>query len=119
MGNLALRRAFQPLDNISATAKLEQEREAMAARASDHATTIGRLRDLKDRAAEIAENFDLLSYELKRDLVAAVNLTVRLYPSTAPERYIFESDAEGLWRAIGLPSRTSSSTISITAARSP
>jgi len=84
---------------------LEQEREAMAARASDHAATIGRLRDLKDRAAEIAENFDLLSYELKRDLVAAVNLTVRLYPSTAPERYTFESDADGLLRAIGLPSR--------------
>ncbi len=80
---------------------LEQEREAREARANDHAATIARLRDLKERATEAAENFDRLSYQSKRDLLAAINLTARLYPASVPDRYTFESDADGLLRAIG------------------
>ncbi len=80
---------------------LEKEHEARAVRVTDQAATVARLRGLKERAAEIADNFDLLSYQSKRDILAAINLTARLYPADAPDRYTFESDADGLLHAIG------------------
>jgi site-specific DNA recombinase len=96
------------LKSLAAEKKaLDRERVSRAARAGDHAATIARLREMKEHAGEIADNFDRLPYRSKRDILAAINLTVRLYPSVAPDRYTFESDADGLLRAIGYPSSIS------------
>ncbi len=83
----------------------EREREAIVARSSTSAGLLASLRGIKDQAAEVSRDFDRLSYQAKRDLIAALNLTATIWPSSAPDRYTFESDADGLLEVIGLQSR--------------
>ena len=80
----------------------EREREAIVARLSTSAGLLTSLRGIKDQAAELSRDFDRLSYQAKRDLIAALNLTATIWPSSAPDRYTFKSDADGLLEVIGL-----------------
>lgn len=101
--------AAEPLlDRLRALAvekrSLEEEQRGVIARTADQTATLARIRDLRDHAGELAEHFDQLPYQTKRDMLAAINLTVKLYPASAPDRYTFESDVDGLMLAIGFPS---------------
>jgi hypothetical protein len=80
---------------------LEQEREVRKAKAGEHTAMLSRLRELRQHAGEIAEQFDQTPHNSKRDILTALNLTVRLYPASSAERYALESYADGPLRATG------------------
>lgn len=83
---------------------LEAERATLTARREATEGTIARLHALRAQAADLAAAWATLPYQAKRDLMAAIDLKVRLYPVGAPERYDFASDADGLLAAIASPS---------------
>jgi site-specific DNA recombinase len=84
---------------------LEGDRERLQGRHDAASATLARLDDLQERAAMLAENWHLLPYAAKRDLLAAIDLRVTLYPKDAPDRYTIESDADALLDAIASHAR--------------
>ena len=98
---------------------LEAELAQLRTRADAATATLARLDSLQEQAETIAARWSSLPYAAKRDLIAAIDLRVTLYEATAPDRYLIESDVDSLLDAIASQSRTSSSTISTTAAKFP
>ncbi len=110
------------LEKLTSLAKertaLESDLARLRTRADAATATLARLYALQEQAGQIAANWHLLPYTAKRDLIAAIDLRATIYPITAPDRFIFESDADALLDTIASQSRTSSNTTFTTAARS-
>ncbi len=83
---------------------LETELAQLRTRADAATATLARLDTLQAQAERIAANWHLLPYAGKRDLITATDLRAVLYPATAIDRYVIESDADALLDAIALDS---------------
>ncbi|HEY8600388.1 MAG TPA: recombinase family protein [Thermomicrobiales bacterium] len=98
------------LEKLTALAKerigLEAQLAKLRTRADAASATLARFDALQEQANAIRENWHLLPYAAKRDLIAAIDLRTTIYPATAPERYSIESDANALLDAIASQSQT-------------